>query len=49
MCGNDSRLARQEKDQAPMLMQQGSKFALEKLLKSLNKKDEDKFVMENVT
>jgi hypothetical protein len=46
VCGNDSRLAREEKDDAPMLMQQGSKEALDKLLASLKIEDEHKFVME---
>lgn len=46
ICGNDSRLAREERDDAPMLMLQGSQQALEKLIASLKRKDEDKFVME---
>lgn len=46
ICGNDSRLAREEKDDAPMLLQAGSKNALEKLVDSLKIKDEKKFKME---
>lgn len=46
MCGNDSRLALEEKEQAPMLMQAGSKFALKKLIDGLKIKDKDKFIME---
>lgn len=45
VCGNDSRLAREEKDDAPVLMQQGDSRALDKLVKSLNTKDENKFRM----
>lgn len=45
-CGNDSRLAREERDQAPMLLQAGSKQAFDKLIASLKVKDEKKFVME---
>lgn len=43
-CGNDSRLAREEKEQAPMLVQ-GGEHALKKLIKSLKVKDSDKFRM----
>lgn len=46
MCGNDSRLARSEEADAPMLMQRGSADALKKLIDSLKIKDEKKFVME---
>jgi hypothetical protein len=44
-CGNDSRLAREEKAQAPMLVQ-GGQHALDKLIRSLKIKDEQKFKME---
>lgn len=46
ICGNDSRLAREEREQAPMLLQHGSKDALDNLIASLKVKDKDKFVME---
>lgn len=46
ICGNDSRLAREEVDDAPMLMQRGSKDALNKLIASLKIRDKDKFKME---
>lgn len=46
ICGNDSRLAREEREQAPMLMQQGSDQALRKLVDSLKIRDKDKFAME---
>jgi hypothetical protein len=45
LCGNDSRLAREEEADAPMLMQQGSAQALKALVSSLKVKDEDKFEM----
>lgn len=43
-CGNDSRLARSEKEDAGMLVQ-GGDHALQKLIKSLKVKDENKFKM----
>lgn len=46
MCGNDSRLAREEKEQADMLLQQGSEQALKGLIASLKVADEKKFAME---
>lgn len=44
-CGNDSRLAREEADNAPMLMQAGSAQALQNLVDSLKIKDDRKFRM----
>lgn len=46
ICGNDSRLAREERDDAPVLMQQGSQYALDKLIHGLKIEDKKKFVME---
>ena len=43
-CGNDSRLALEEKDNAKVLVQ-GGEHALEKLIDSLKVKDEKKFRM----
>lgn len=45
ICGNDSRLAYEEKEQAPSLLLQGSKAELDKLIASLKIIDEKKFRM----
>jgi hypothetical protein len=44
-CGNDSRLARDEEKDAPVLLQHGSAEALTNLIDSLKVKDEKKFRM----
>lgn len=44
-CGNDSRLAVEEKDDAGLLIQ-GGEHALERLIDSLKVKDEKKFRMQ---
>lgn len=43
-CGNDSRLAREEKNDAKILVK-GGEHALKRLVKSLKIPDEDKFAM----
>ncbi len=46
MCGNDSRLARQEKDDADLLLQSGDSNALKRLVATLKVSDENKFLVE---
>lgn len=45
-CGNDNRLARQEKDQVDILVSGGGKQAIKKITDSLKIKDELQFRME---
>lgn len=49
MCGNDSRLAREEKNDLPLLVQhpdpEAKKNIMDQLIKTLEVKDEHKFVM----
>ncbi len=47
ICGNDSRLARQEQDQASTLLCGSNKSVIKKVVDSLKIKDELKFKMES--
>lgn len=46
MCGNDNRLAAQEKNQAPVLVKNASDQAMKHILASLRIDDRKKFSME---
>lgn len=47
MCGNDSRVAPQEKNALKVLVR-GGEHAIEKIAKSLKPKNENKFILEKV-
>lgn len=47
-CGNDSRVALQERKDIPMLVQNGGKEAIEQITESLKKSDKSKFRLERI-
>lgn len=48
ICGQDSRVAPEEKDQLPMLVKNGSESAIKAIAKALTPKNELKFRMEQI-